>query len=409
MNKSYLTLAGRIRGELAELKKVVDRAQLTVACVQFAARRRESPAEFAGRVAEKTALAAGLGARLVAFPAYTGLAYLSAACPEARLFLGPGLAAAVTGACSSCGRSVQADYLNVFAEVAKQYQVYVAPGTIPLPTAGGVRNVAHLLSAEGKVIGTQAQTHLCRDERASGFVRSEDLRVFDTPLGVIGFAVCEDAWYPEVVRILALQGVQIVIAPVAVPRPYGEWHQVRGMWQNVQQNQVFGVEACLVGGLGGVDFEGRSTIYATCEMTEGDTGVLSRVRRTDAEEILVSELSFPSIRATIDRFAIFTHFNMQLYRRWFPHAYRDYVVARVADRASASARRLVSPAQSGRAGQAGLPLEKGQYPLPSERAEAVEPRSKAAGPKPDASGPGTSRPHARQARSGKRRRRGGGT
>lgn len=380
------------------------RGSRTVACVQFAARRRESPAEFAGRVTEKIALAAGLGARLVAFPAYTGLAYLSAACPEARLFLGPGLAAAVTHAFASYDRSLQAEFLNVFAEVAKRYQVYVAPGTILLPTAGGVRNVAHLLSPEGKVIGAQGQTHLSRDEHASGFVRSEDLQVFDTPLGAVGFTVCEDAWYPEVMRILALQGVQIVIAPVAVPRPYSEWHQVRGMWQNVQQNQVFGVEAGLVGLLGGVDFEGRSTIYATCEMTEGNTGVLSRVGRTDAEEVLVSELSFPSIRETIDRFGIFNHFNTCLYKEWFPRIYKDYVATRATERESTFARRTVSPAQPQRAGQATLPSAGGTSCAESGRAGTAGRRSKPASP-----GPNTfCAPHARTRRSRRasRQRRG---
>lgn len=380
----------------------------TVACVQLAARRRESPAEFAERVAEKTALAADLGARLVAFPAYTGLAYLAAVCPEARLFLGPGLAAAVTRACSSCGRSVQADYLNVFAEVARRHQVYVAPGSILLPTARGVRNVAHLLSPEGKVIGTQAQTHLSRDERVSGFVRSEDLQVFDTHLGVMGFAVCEDAWYPEVMRILALQGAQIVVSPVAVPKPYTERHQVRGMWQNVQQNQVFGVEAGLVGFLGGVDFEGRSTIYATCEMTEGDTGVLSRARRTDVEEILVSELSFPSIRATIDRFGISSHFNVRLYGKWFPHVYKDYVAAQVTEHASTATRRPVAPAparaQPLRASQATPPPGGGVSCAESGRAGASGHRSKPAGSTADNSN--ASHAPTRQPRCASRRRRG---
>ncbi len=299
-----------------------------VACVQFAARRRESPDEFAARVGELVAHAAGLGADMVVFPAYTGLAYLAAACPGANLFLGPGFGAAVARVfASSQDGSPQTDFLRLFSGLAARHHVYIAPGTIPMPTAGGVRNVAHLLSPEGDLIGTQAQTHLSRDERASGFLRGDDLKVFRTSLGLVGFAICEDAWYPEVMRILALQGAEIVLAPVAVPAPYSEWHQVRGMWQDVQQNQVFGVEACLVGLAGGVEFEGRSTIYATCEMTEGDTGVLTRARRTDAEDVIVADLSFAAIRGTRERFGIFNHFNEDLYRQWFPHIYREYVAA----------------------------------------------------------------------------------
>ncbi len=329
----------------------------TVGCVQFGTRRRERPEEFSGRVVENVTLAAESGAELVVFPAYTGLAYLAAACPRTRLFLGPGLGAAVTRAFASCGRGILAEFVGVFAEAARKHGVYVATGTTPVPTAGGVRNVVYLLSPEGKTLGEQAQTHLSRDERASGFVASPDLRVFHTPIGVIGFAVCEDAWYPEVARILALQGAQIVLAPVAVPRPYSEWHQVRGMWQSVQQNQVFGVEACLVGILGGVDFEGRSAMYATCEMTEGDTGVLRRARRTGGEEVLVSRLSFGALQATIDGFPVFEHFNKDLYGRWLPHVYRDYVAAH-ADPRSAPA--LGTAGQAAQGGPADAPPPRGR-------------------------------------------------
>ncbi|MGE5584515.1 MAG: nitrilase-related carbon-nitrogen hydrolase [Bacillota bacterium] len=320
-----------------------------VACVQFAARRRESPDEFAARASGLVARAAGLGADMVVFPAYTGLAYLAATHPGANLFLGPGFGAAVAKVFASPqDDSPQTDFLRLFSGLAAQHHTYIAPGTIPMPTAGGVRNVAHLLSPEGDVIGTQAQTHLSRDERASGFVRSDDLEVFRTSLGTVGFAICEDAWYPEVMRILALRGAQIVLAPIAVPVPYSEWHQVRGMWQNVQQNQVFGVEACLVGLAGGVEFEGRSTMYATCEMTEGDTGVLARVARTTVEDVIVADLSFPSIRSTIERFPVFRHFNPGLYGKWFPQLYRDYAAAHGAGRPSTgqSAERATSPAAS---------------------------------------------------------------
>lgn len=311
-----------------------------VACVQFMARRRESLDDFVARVDDVVARSAvDLGADMVVFPAYTGLAYLAAAFPGANLFLGPGFGAAVSKVfASSRASDAHADFLRLFSRLAARHRVYIAPGTIPVPGPGGVRNEAHLISPDGDLIGRQAQTHLSRDERASGFVRCVDgLEVFQTSLGMVGFAVCEDAWYPEVVRILALQGAQIVLAPTAVPVPYSEWHQVRGMWQNVQQNQVFGVEACLVGLAGGVEFEGRSTIYATCEMTEGDTGVLARAARTTAEEIVVADLSFPSIRGTIERFPIFKHLNPRLYSTWFPQLYREHTMGGVAAAATGPA------------------------------------------------------------------------
>ncbi|MGE5592085.1 MAG: nitrilase-related carbon-nitrogen hydrolase [Betaproteobacteria bacterium] len=346
-----------------------------VACVQFRAKRRESLDDLVARVGEVVARsAAGLGADMVVFPAYTGLAYLAAAFPGTNLFLGPGFGAAVAKVFSSSqGSDAQTDFLRLFSRLAARYHVYIAPGTIPVPAPGGVRNEAHLISPDGDVIGTQAQTHLSRDERASGFVRwAEGLEVFPTSLGMVGFAVCEDAWYPEVMRILALQGAQIVLAPTAVPAPYSEWYQARGMWQNVQQNQVFGVEACLVGLVGGVEFEGRSTIYATCEMTEGDTGVLARAARTTAEDIVVADLSFPSIRGTIERFPIFRHLNHQLYSTWFPQVYLKHTTA-----GGAAAAVSVTPSGGAPGGTPGAPPTPASAPASTFGSPSAHPASAA--------------------------------
>ena len=193
-----------------------------------------------------------------------------------------------------------------------------------VPTGRGVTNTAYLISPEGTILGTQSQTHLNRDERGCGFVSGDDLQVFATPLGNLAFVICEDPWYPEVMRILTLKGAQVIIAPVAVPKPYSKWHQIRGMWQNIQQNQVFGIESCLTGFLGGAEFEGRSTIYATCEMTPGDTGVLAQAEAAHMEDVFTADLDFVKIGETIRRFDIFSQFNIPLYKQWFPHVYRGY-------------------------------------------------------------------------------------
>jgi predicted amidohydrolase len=263
------------------------------------------------------------GAQLVVFPAYTALAYLTLAHPEAQLYFGPGLGQGIWRIWPSYGASVFNEFLDVFKGLAKKHGVYIVPGTMLIPTGKGVANTTYLISPEGTIHGTQQQTHLNRDERGSGFARGDDLQVFATPMGNLAFVICEDAWYPEVMRILTLKGAQIIIAPIAVPKPYSKWHQVRGMWQNIQQNQVFGIESCLTGFLGGVEFDGRSTIYATCEMTPGDTGVLSQAKAAHMEDVFMADLDFFELAKTIRRFDIFSRFNIPLYKRWFPHVYGE--------------------------------------------------------------------------------------
>ncbi len=293
-----------------------------VACVQLLSRRRESPSEFAARLAYLIESACHDGAKLIVFPAYTALAYLTLTHPEAQLYFGPGLAQAIWRIWPSHGASVFKEFLDICQSMARKHGIYVVPGTMLIPKGKGVSNTAYLISAEGAILGTQPQTHVNRDERVSGFIPGDDLQVFATPFGNLGFAVCEDPWYPEVMRILALKGAGIIVAPTAVPKPYSTWHQVRGMWQNIQQNQVFGIESCLTGFLGGVEFEGRSTIYATCEMTPGDTGIVAKAKATHMEDILTANLDFVGMNKTIRCFNIFSQFNIPFYRQWFPNIYK---------------------------------------------------------------------------------------
>lgn len=301
---------------------------IRVACIQLLSRRRELPQDFLLRLSYLVEHAARDGARLVVFPAYTAFIYLTLAHPKAQLYFGPGLAQGIKRMRSSSGASDFNEFLDFFTDLSKKHGIYTVPGTMLLPARDGITNTSYLISPAGKILGTQSQTHLNRDERGCGFVCGEDLRVFATSLGDLGFAICEDAWYPEVMRILTLKGARIIIAPTAVPKPYSMWHQVRGMWQNIQQNQVFGIESCLVGFLGGVEFEGRSAIYAPCDMTPEDTGMLEQAKAPHMEDVFTHDLDFDKLKETIVGFDIFSRFNIPLYKEWFPDLYKEAVAGR---------------------------------------------------------------------------------
>ena len=124
----------------------------------------------------------------------------------------------------------------------------------------------------------QTQTHLGAREKAWGLARGDSLDVFETPLGRIGLIVGEDMRYPEVARILTLQGASILIHVAALPAPFDEEAWLASLWREVQGNQVFGVEACLVGDCFGQAYAGRSAILAPVEMTEGERGRLGAIR-----------------------------------------------------------------------------------------------------------------------------------
>lgn len=96
------------------------------------------------------------------------------------------------------------------------------------------------------------------------------LRVFETGFGTIGVGICWDQWFPEVARILALQGAECILYPTAIgSEPAEPEVDSRKHWQRVMQGHAganlvpiaaanrYGVEVC---GTSSISFYGSSFI-----------------------------------------------------------------------------------------------------------------------------------------------------
>ena len=211
---------------------------------------------------------------------------------------------------------LQVEARRVAAELARGERIHLVFGAAEGGKAG------FLCSPGGEVIGRQRQTHLLPPEKEWGLVPGDELFTFDTEVGRLGLLVGTDAWYPEVSRILALQGAQVLLSLQAVCRPYTPWRQVAGIWQEAQQNQTFAVESCLSGrlaGSAGLEFEGRSAVFAPCEMTPGETGILNDT--PDEAGLVLARLDFAARERVISRYPVLGLLNSPLYHRYFPGVY----------------------------------------------------------------------------------------
>lgn len=106
---------------------------------------------------------------------------------------------------------------------AKEHGVYVIRGGIA-KERGGERPrhsiFAELVGPDGETIGTYRRTepmtgHIYRDVPAWDFdyLQFDELPVFETELGKIGVLICSEVYAPELARILALKGAEIVFFP----------------------------------------------------------------------------------------------------------------------------------------------------------------------------------------------------
>ncbi|MDE1674876.1 carbon-nitrogen hydrolase family protein [Nocardia gipuzkoensis] len=76
-----------------------------------------------------------------------------------------------------------------------------------------MRNEMHnsiALLADGEIRGVYRKMHLPVEENHY-FVPGESVTVIDTPAGRVGLAICYDLVFPEVARLAALQGAEILV------------------------------------------------------------------------------------------------------------------------------------------------------------------------------------------------------
>jgi beta-ureidopropionase len=113
------------------------------------------------------------------------------------------------------------------ARAARDLGVHVVLPTYERgPQRGTVFNSAALIDPGGEIVGLYRKTHLFPSERLSGGGWSTPGRqapVFETELGVIGTMICYDGDFPELARVLAIQGAEIVVRPSALLRSFEIW------------------------------------------------------------------------------------------------------------------------------------------------------------------------------------------
>ena len=74
-------------------------------------------------------------------------------------------------------------------------------------------NTTLVINKKGKVMGRYDKTHLTRSEREKKIASGNTYPVFGMDFGKIGIMICYDIYFPEVARILALNGAEIIFFP----------------------------------------------------------------------------------------------------------------------------------------------------------------------------------------------------
>jgi N-carbamoylputrescine amidase len=158
------------------------------------------------------------------------------------------------------------DTVEAWAAVASDAGGYIAGGFAERDGTA-IYNSAVLVGPDGVVLHYR-KLHLFADEKLAFTPGDRGLPVAQTPLGAIGLCVCYDLRFVETLRILALQGAQLVCVPTAWVPGFdasrwdrdGYCSQARAALVQANLNQVFVACASQAGAQEEQEFLGSSIL-----------------------------------------------------------------------------------------------------------------------------------------------------
>lgn len=200
-----------------------------------------------------------------------------------------------------------------FSDLAIKYNVNIITGSLPNIVNGVLNNIGFLCHRDGK-IDQYEKIHVTPDEEMYwGMKGGNNLEVYETDIGKVGILICYDVEFPELPRLLAEQGMQILFVPFLTDTQ-NAYMRVRCCAQaRAIENECYVAITGSVGNLPKVenmDIQySQAAVFTPCDFAFPSNGIKSEAT-PNTEMILVSDIdlmllnelhSFGSVRNLRDR------------------------------------------------------------------------------------------------------------
>lgn len=200
-----------------------------------------------------------------------------------------------------------------FNKLAVSYNINIIGGSMPLFEDGVLLNVGYLHRRDGST-SRYEKIHVTPDEaKVWGLKGGSRIQTFDTDCGKIGILICYDVEFPELSRLMALDGMDILFVPFLTDTQNG-YSRVRNCAQaRAIENECYVAIAGSVGNLPKVhnmDIQfAQSMVFTPCDFPFPTNGIKAEATQ-NTEMILVVDVdidllrqlnSFGSVRNLRDR------------------------------------------------------------------------------------------------------------
>ncbi len=201
------------------------------------------------------------------------------------------------------------------SDLARRLGIYLSAGSMPeADEEGRVYNTAYVFDRKGKQIAKHRKMHLFDINVKGGQVFQESLTltpgnevtIFDTEFGRMGLCICYDFRFPELSRLMALEGAQIILVPAAFNMTTGPAHWELTFRSQALYNQVF-----TVGTAPARDLNASYHSWGHSIIVDPWGLVISQFDETEC--IRVTEIALEKVTQTRDQLPLLHHRRTDLY------------------------------------------------------------------------------------------------
>lgn len=199
-------------------------------------------------ISEAVAEAKSMGASIAAFP-------------ELMNYIGPNYA--------EHAETIPGPTSDMLCSLAREHGIWIQTGSITEQSESSCPlNTTMLVDPQGKIVCKYSKLHMfdIGIKNGLGFRESattsagNDIVLAETELGTIGLAICYDVRFPELFRLLALSGAEVIFVPSCFSLPTGKDHWEPLLRARAIENGCYIVASDQIGRKPKMDSYGKSMV-----------------------------------------------------------------------------------------------------------------------------------------------------
>ena len=195
--------------------------------------------------------------------------------------------------------------LKAMKEAAKDSNIYVIAGSIPELNDNNLYNSSFIFNRKGQIIGSHRKMHLfdidipgkISFKESDTLSAGNQITLIDTELCKIGVAICYDIRFPELLRLMALEGAELIVIPGAFNMTTGPAH-----WETLIRGRAIDNQLYVAGASPARNEELSYVAYGNSMVADPWGEIL--VRASEKEEIIYANIKLSKIKEVRDELPV---------------------------------------------------------------------------------------------------------